>query len=97
MLNEPNDWLQVLTRLDYKHVTEVDIYLGLSTSDQSVGDCIHQQWHESIGGVIDTLRPYILCVHQYDIKNIPDNLVDVVNQRQYLMQILNDFWHVWSR
>ena len=98
MLNEPSDWEQVLTSLNYQRVTEVDIYLGLYVSDQSEEGCIHQQWCESITGVIDTLKPHVLFVHHYDARNgVPDNLVDEVNQRQYLMQVLDDFWNVWSR
>ena len=56
LLNEPNEWEQVFTSLNYQHVTGVDIYLGLCLSDQSEDGCMQQQWHESIMGVIDTLN-----------------------------------------
>ena len=98
MLNEPNEWEQVCTSINYQHVTEVDIYLGLCLSDQSEDGCMQQQWHESIMGVMDTLKPHILFVHQYDASNgAPDSLVDGVNQRQYLMQVLHGSIQFWLR
>ena len=98
MLNEPNDWERVLTCPNNKHVTQVNIYLSLSTSDLTEENCIHHQWRESIIGVIDTLQPHILFVHHYDASNgVPDSLVDGVNQRQYLVQVLDSRWQFWLR
>ena len=95
MLNEPNDWQQVLTCLNYQYVTEVDIYLGLFTSEEGH---MHHQWNETIRGLIDTLKPHILFVHHYDASNgVPASLVDGVNERQYLTQLSDGSCQFWLR
>ena len=95
MLKQPTNWQEVLTSSNNQHITEVDIHLGLPISKE---DCQQQQWEECIRGVIDTAMPQIICVYLNYInhENI-ENVFECVNQKHYLMQIVEDNWHICYR
>ena len=95
MLKQPNIWQEVLTSLAYQQITEVDIYFGLLTSNEGYQQ---KQKDDCITGVIDTVKPQIICVHSiYTSHENIKNLGHLLNQRQYLIQVSGDMWYIWYR
>ena len=98
MLKQPSEWKEVLKSSQDHKITEVVIFLDLSTVDTTLKTGEHAQWEECISGVIDTFKPQIIHVHHNNAntENVK-GVIEAVNNRRYLMQPSRRKWIIWSR
>ena len=90
------DDIHQLTPSMHKHISKVDVHFGLSGVSWSDDNCWEESWKLCLSKLFD-IHPHIVCVHHNANYNISQEIIDLVNQKSYLLESSNGEWYIWSR
>ena len=95
MLCQPDDLREVPVTTS---ISKVDVHLGLKHGPTSSDKDMPEQWLHCLDKVLRELRPFIIHIHHNGHDGyLTKEVLDALNEKQYLVQPQGNKWIIWPR
>ena len=98
MINEPSELKQIVQPTSSAILTKFEVHLGLSLDESTQHHDLSLEWQENLVHILSGFTPLIIQVnHHGNGDYLSDDLLTMLNSRNYLIQPQKDQWIICSR